>query len=100
MTVSRTPYTMGQTEFFFFLSTPSFCFKSANKLTEKRGAQRKVWMWRQITSELVDRLNSDDKVKQHVAELETKVFDGKMTSGQAADSVVDVFLNKVKEDRI
>jgi hypothetical protein len=23
-----------------------------------------------------------------------------MTSGQAADSVVDVFLNKVKEDRI
>ncbi|KAG2189345.1 hypothetical protein INT44_004487 [Umbelopsis vinacea] len=73
---------------------------SANKLTEKRGAQRKVWMWRQITSELVDRLNSDDKVKQHVAELESKVFDGKMTSGQAADSVVDVFLNKVKEDRI
>lgn len=69
-------------------------------MTEKRGAQRKVWMWRQITSELVDRLNSDDKVKQHVAELESKVFDGKMTSGQAADSVVDVFLNKVKEDRI
>ena len=90
---------MGQNRTFF---TKQFilCFQSANKLTEKRGAQRKVWMWRQITSELVDRLNTDDKVKQHVAELESKVFDGKMTSGQAADSVVDVFLNKVKEDRI
>jgi hypothetical protein len=57
-------------------------------------------MWRQITSELVDRLNSNDSVKQHVAELESKVFEGKITSGQAADIVVDVFLNKAKENRI
>jgi hypothetical protein len=57
-------------------------------------------MWRQITSELVDRLNGDENVKKHVAKLESQVFDGKMTSGQAADSVVDVFLNKVKENRI
>lgn len=69
-------------------------------MTEKRGAQRKIWMWRQITSELVDRLNADDNVKKHVSELESQVFEGKMTSGQAADSVVDVFLNKVKENRI
>ncbi|KAM3589644.1 hypothetical protein VKS41_000502 [Umbelopsis sp. WA50703] len=73
---------------------------AAHKLAEKRGAQRKVWMWRQITSELVDRLNGDENVKKHVAKLESQVFDGKMTSGQAADSVVDVFLNKVKENRI
>ncbi|GAB5592563.1 hypothetical protein Unana1_07463 [Umbelopsis nana] len=73
---------------------------AAHKLTEKRGAQRKIWMWRQITSELVDRLNADDNVKKHVSELESQVFEGKMTSGQAADSVVDVFLNKVKENRI
>ncbi|KAG2185973.1 hypothetical protein INT43_002411 [Umbelopsis isabellina] len=73
---------------------------AAHKLAEKRGAQRKVWMWRQITSELVDRLNGDENVKKHVAKLESQVFDGKMTSGQAADSVVDVFLNKVKENKI
>ncbi|KAJ2962843.1 hypothetical protein NQZ79_g2099 [Umbelopsis isabellina] len=73
---------------------------AAHKLAEKRGGQRKVWMWRQITSELVDRLNGDENVKKHVAKLESQVFDGKMTSGQAADSVVDVFLNKVKENKI
>lgn len=69
-------------------------------MTEKRAAQRNVWMWRQITSELVDRLNADENVKKHVSELESQVFQGKMTSGQAADSVVDVFLNQVKENRI
>lgn len=74
--------------------------QAANKLTEKRAAQRNVWMWRQITSELVDRLNADENVKKHVSELESQVFQGKMTSGQAADSVVDVFLNQVKENRI
>ncbi|CAG8785861.1 13607_t:CDS:2, partial [Racocetra persica] len=72
--------------------------KSSGELQRRRGNQRKLWMWRQITSELLNRLNSDDSIKKLVNVLEKDVFDGKMTSGTAADHVVDVFTHKHMQD--
>ncbi|PKC12550.1 methylmalonic acidemia type A protein [Rhizophagus irregularis] len=68
--------------------------KSSNELYKRRGKQRKLWMWRQITSELLDRLNSDKEIRNLVDELEQKVFHGEITSGIAADYVVDNFTHK------
>jgi LAO/AO transport system kinase len=68
--------------------------KSSSELSKKRGEQRKLWMWRQITSELLDRLNSDRDIRKLVDKLERKVFNGEITSGVAADHVVDTFTNK------
>ncbi|CAG8726211.1 10216_t:CDS:10, partial [Cetraspora pellucida] len=75
-------------------STPFWKPKSSGELQIRRGNQRKLWMWRQITSELLNRLNSDESIKKLVDVLEKDVFDGKMTSGTAADHVVDVFTHK------
>ncbi|CAG8470759.1 8551_t:CDS:10, partial [Funneliformis caledonium] len=68
--------------------------KSSGELSKKRGEQRSLWMWRQITSELLDRLNSDKEICELVDQLEQKVFNGEMTSGTAADHVVDTFTRK------
>ncbi|RUS32150.1 ArgK protein-domain-containing protein [Jimgerdemannia flammicorona] len=72
----------------------SYWFCNAGLLDEKRGDQRRLWMWRQITAELLDRLNRDPVVRDTAEQLERRVFDGEMTSGQAADCVVDEFLSK------
>jgi LAO/AO transport system kinase len=74
--------------------------KNSGELDKKRGEQRKLWMWRQITSELIDRLNADVEVKQLVQMLESRVFDGEMTSGMAAEEVVDRFLDRARRDRL
>ncbi|CAJ0872875.1 17403_t:CDS:2, partial [Entrophospora sp. SA101] len=60
-----------------------------SELAKKRGEQRKLWMWRQITSEILESL---------VDELEHKVFKGEMTSGKAADIVVNQFTHRIVQD--
>ncbi|OZJ04994.1 hypothetical protein BZG36_02112 [Bifiguratus adelaidae] len=66
--------------------------RNAGHIASKRGSQRKLWMWRQITNELLDRLNRDDSVKKTVELMEKRVYEGTMNSGQAADRVVDEFV--------
>ncbi|KAG9296073.1 hypothetical protein G9A89_011925 [Geosiphon pyriformis] len=68
--------------------------KDSGEFEKKRGEQRKLWMWRQITSELLERFKSDTYIRGLVKELEHKVFLGEMTSGAAADYVIDCFTNK------
>ncbi|CAH1756475.1 11781_t:CDS:10 [Entrophospora sp. SA101] len=63
--------------------------KDYSELAKKRGEQRKLWMWRQITSEILESL---------VDELEHKVFKGEMTSGKAADIVVNQFTHRIVQD--
>ncbi len=72
--------------------------KTSGELDKKRGEQRKLWMWRQITSELIDRLNADVEVKQLVQTLESRVIDGKMTSGMAAEEVANRFLDRARRN--
>ncbi|KAL1925714.1 uncharacterized protein VTP21DRAFT_597 [Calcarisporiella thermophila] len=63
-------------------------------LAKKRGEQRTLWMWRQITSGIIDRLHSDQPMKELVKTLEAEVFAGNMTSGEAAERVVEEFLHR------
>ncbi|RUP43743.1 hypothetical protein BC936DRAFT_136795 [Jimgerdemannia flammicorona] len=66
----------------------------SNAVWRPKVGVRRLWMWRQITAELLDRLNRDPVVRDTAEQLERRVFDGEMTSGQAADCVVDEFLSK------
>ncbi|CAI2192457.1 10636_t:CDS:1, partial [Funneliformis geosporum] len=42
-------------------------------------------------------LNSDKEICELVDQLEQKVFNGEMTSGTAADHVVDIFTRKYSD---
>nr|KAJ3422377.1 hypothetical protein HK105_008371 [Polyrhizophydium stewartii] len=64
-----------------------------NELAAKRGAQQKKWMWRQITDELHWRLRTDPNVKGMVPEFERLVDNGEITSGQAAEEILDAFIS-------
>ncbi|KAI8813831.1 CRE-MMAA-1 protein [Cladochytrium replicatum] len=62
-------------------------------LESRRANQRKVWMWRQIKEEMLLRLKNDTSLQNLILELETAVFDGKMTSGQAAEIIISDFFD-------
>ncbi|CAG8442211.1 2030_t:CDS:2 [Ambispora gerdemannii] len=69
-------------------------FLKSSECERKRGTQRKLWMWRQVTSELLERFKSESSIRTLVNELDQKLFRGEITSGAAADLVVDRFINK------
>ncbi|KAG0232494.1 hypothetical protein BGX31_005147 [Mortierella sp. GBA43] len=66
--------------------------ESTGELQMKRGNQRKVWMWRQVSSELLDLLNDDVKVRKMANELEGKVLRNEVMSGAAAHQIVQQFM--------
>ena len=43
---------------------------------------------------------TSEKIKKRVQELDNKVFDGEVNSGDAADEVVEMFLGKEDVNRI
>ena len=59
---------------------------------KKRGQQRKKWMWKQITEDLIYRLKTDLTVKRMVNELERNVYQGNMTSSEAAEKILKAFI--------
>ncbi|KAI1315561.1 hypothetical protein EDD11_000634 [Mortierella claussenii] len=66
--------------------------ESSGELQRKRGSQRKIWMWRQVSSELLDLLNEDEQVRELANTLEAKVLQNKMMSGAAAHQIVERFM--------
>ncbi|KAF9309070.1 hypothetical protein BG003_010239 [Podila horticola] len=66
--------------------------ESSGELQRKRGHQRKIWMWRQVSSELMDLLNEDAQVREMANELEAKVLKNEMMSGAAAHKIVEKFM--------
>ncbi|KAG0230077.1 hypothetical protein BGW41_002611 [Actinomortierella wolfii] len=70
--------------------------EKSGQLQSKRGEQRKVWMWRQVSSELMDLLHEDAQVRQLAHQLESKVLNNEMMSGVAAHEIVKKFLNRVQ----
>ncbi|KFH69578.1 hypothetical protein, variant [Podila verticillata NRRL 6337] len=66
--------------------------ESSGELQKKRGHQRKIWMWRQVSSELMDLLNEDAQVREMANELEAKVLKNEMMSGAAAHKIVEKFM--------
>ncbi|CAG8590595.1 2614_t:CDS:10 [Acaulospora morrowiae] len=74
--------------------------RESGEFQRKRSEQRKLWMWRQIKTELLDRLKSDESIRKLVNTFEQKVFNGEMTSGTAADYVVDKFTHNLTQNSI
>ncbi|KAJ3129090.1 hypothetical protein HK098_002682 [Nowakowskiella sp. JEL0407] len=68
--------------------------ESSGQLMKRRGKQGKVWMWRQLQEELLQRLRTSEKVKSMLQTMETEVFNGKITSGYAADSIIAAFVDE------
>ncbi|KAG0315012.1 hypothetical protein BGZ99_007738 [Dissophora globulifera] len=66
--------------------------ESSGELQQKRGNQRKIWMWRQVSSELMDLLNEDENVREMANRLETKVLQNEVMSGAAAHQIVERFM--------
>ncbi|KAG0081737.1 hypothetical protein BGZ92_000139 [Podila epicladia] len=66
--------------------------ESSGELQKKRGHQRKIWMWRQVSSELMDLLNEDAQVREMATELEAKVLKNEVMSGAAAHMIVEKFM--------
>ncbi|KAF9920838.1 hypothetical protein FBU30_009211 [Linnemannia zychae] len=66
--------------------------ESSGELQRKRGHQRKIWMWRQVSSELMDLLHEDTQVRKMADELEAKVLNNEMMSGVAAHQIVEKFM--------
>ncbi|KAF9139142.1 hypothetical protein BG015_002155 [Linnemannia schmuckeri] len=66
--------------------------ESSGELQRKRGHQRKIWMWRQVSSELMDLLHEDTQVRKMADELEAKVLKNEVMSGAAAHQIVEKFM--------
>ncbi|KAG0042320.1 hypothetical protein BGZ83_000603 [Gryganskiella cystojenkinii] len=66
--------------------------ESSGELQRKRGRQRKIWMWRQVSSELMDLLNEDAQVRELAKDLESKVLQNEVMSGAAAHQIVEKFM--------
>ncbi|KAK3807856.1 MAG: ArgK protein-domain-containing protein [Benniella sp.] len=66
--------------------------ESTGELQTKRGNQRKIWMWRQVSSELLDLLNEDLKVREMANQMEAKVLRNEVMSGDAAHQIVQQFM--------
>lgn len=49
-------------------------------------------MWKQITEELIHRLKTDRNVKDLVGKFEMSVYEGNMTSGEAAEKILKRFI--------
>ncbi|KAI9365492.1 ArgK protein-domain-containing protein [Zopfochytrium polystomum] len=67
---------------------------SSNNLYQRRGLQQRRWMWKIIEQEIMLRLQSDSKVKTLVQSLENEVTEGVVTSGHAAEVILDAFLRQ------
>ncbi|KAG0369099.1 hypothetical protein BGX24_002554 [Mortierella sp. AD032] len=66
--------------------------ESSGELQKKRGHQRKIWMWRQVSSELMDLLHEDTQVRKMADDLEAKVLKNEVMSGAAAHQIVKKFM--------
>jgi LAO/AO transport system kinase len=49
-------------------------------------------MWKQITEELIHRLKTDRNVKDLIGKFERSVYEGNMTSGEAAEKILKRFI--------
>ena len=63
--------------------------RESDALDSKRRAQSKLWMWQHITDDIVARFRETPRVKHIVAQVETDVQAGVLTSGQGADLLLN-----------
>ena len=67
---------------------------STGGFEERRRRQRKTWMWRHLTEELIDNIRNDERVQQMVAKLEDGVIQGEIVPNAAAQQILDAYLKR------
>ncbi|MGD8747527.1 MAG: methylmalonyl Co-A mutase-associated GTPase MeaB [Balneolaceae bacterium] len=63
---------------------------------EKRNRQAKHWMYDTITNELTDRFYDNPAVKKQRDKIEKQVLNGKLSSFQAAQKLLDLYYSSIK----
>ncbi|KAJ3063106.1 hypothetical protein HDU98_001035 [Podochytrium sp. JEL0797] len=59
-----------------------------------RAQQRRKWMWEILRHELMDRVKADSNVQSIAKGLEARVMEGKVSSGVAAETLLNAFLKE------
>ncbi|KAJ1658097.1 hypothetical protein IWQ61_002609 [Dispira simplex] len=67
-------------------------FEANGALAKKRGDQRKKWMWNEVSYLLQQRLSEDRTVRDTSRNLEQQVYQGSLTPGIAAQTILQALL--------
>ncbi|KAJ3286799.1 ArgK protein [Rhizoclosmatium globosum] len=63
-----------------------------DEFSRVREEQRRKWMWDILRHELMDRVTADQGVRELKEGLEKQVMEGRVSSGMAAEQLLDAFL--------
>ncbi|KAJ3210654.1 hypothetical protein HDU82_007629 [Entophlyctis luteolus] len=66
--------------------------KAAGEFEAIRAQQRRKWMWNILEHELMDRVHADPHVAKISDGLEKEVMNGNITSGMAAEQLMNAFM--------
>jgi len=73
--------------------------ESTGEKEKLRRTQQKQWMWRIAYEELMTSLKSHSRVRRKMTELESKVMQGTITPGWAADELIATFLLPEEDEK-
>ncbi len=66
----------------------------ADGIARRRADQARSWLWNELGESLLQRLRSDNAVRQRLPALETSVMSGQVTPGVAAAELLALFTGK------
>ena len=71
----------------------------AGEIERRRRKQRTVWMWSLIREHLLQMFTSRSDVTSKSKQVEQDVANGVLTPGQAADVLVEDFMESIKKSK-
>ncbi|KAJ1959918.1 hypothetical protein H4R35_007591 [Dimargaris xerosporica] len=75
-------------------------WQSQGLLQQRRGEQRKRWLWNNVSTLLTQKLTSDPELRQASQRLEDQVVAGTVTSSGAARQILDRVLDQWHRERL
>lgn len=67
---------------------------ASGELQKKRAQQRKTWMWKQVSEELLNRLLHNDNNMQQILKIEDAVENSVISPRFAADQILNLYMDK------
>ena len=68
--------------------------ESNGQLAARRSDQARDWMWSEVNGNLLAALQNDPHVREHIPILEAAVAAGKLPPVAAANTLLEIFLNR------
>jgi len=66
-------------------------------ILDRRAQQHRLWMWSYVEERLISLVRSNQGVASLARHLETAVIQGELPPGTAADTIINAFVNKIKQ---